>query len=145
MSRPINTPGEIRAALRRTACKLAAKIEAEDAAIRKHEVEAAVTKTGAVIVEYRPGENMMAIKLPTPDQDVLAEQRNRSALEAAIIRVCTGQALKGMAIAIRIGRKYDSHLRCALARMLRQGVLRRKSDGRGYMANMCYMIAAILL
>lgn len=127
------TSHEVRAALRAAACQLAATIPGKPE-IDGPTAEACCTGAGAFLVEFRPGDDMMPFKLTGPAPEVVAEQRRRRAVEVAILRVCK-TPLKGKVIANRIGRSYDSNLRSILAAMVRKGMLRRASDGRGYVSD----------
>jgi hypothetical protein len=61
-------------------------------------------------------------------------QRRPSPTEAEILKVCSRDTpLKGLAIARRLNREYDSYIRGVLASMVKRGVLRRASNGRGYL------------
>lgn len=128
------TAHEVRAALRAAACQLAATIPGKPE-IDGPAAEACCTGAGAFLVEFRPGDDMLPFKLASPAPEVVAEQRRRRAVEVAILRVCKAMPLKGRVIANRIGRSYDSHLRKILAAMVRKGMLRRASDGRGYVTD----------
>lgn len=74
--------------------------------------------------------------LPVDDEaaDETSDGRRLNPTEVEILRVCTKDTpLKGMTIARRIGREYEAYLRRTLAKMVRDGLLRRSTDGRGYL------------
>lgn len=123
---------EVRAALRAAACQLAASIPGEPE-IKNPAAEACYTGAGAFIVEFRPGDQF-PVKVTSISPMVAEEQRRRSRIEMEVLRVCTRDTpLKGLTIARRIGREYDSYLRGTLARLVREGRLRRATNGRGYL------------
>lgn len=140
------SPRDIRAALRSAACHLAAEIHDPPPSVSVPTSEACYTGAGAFVVEFRPGGTPAPTVAPSPSPAFSEEQRRRSRLEDDILRVfgagastgasagaCTGAAaLKGVVIARRLGRVYDSYLRATLARMVRDGRLRRATNGGGY-------------
>lgn len=130
------TAREVRAALRAAACQVAGTIPGEPRPrISAPTAESCYTNTGAVIVEYRPGGlggTLSAKPLPI-SPEVETAVRRESQLREAILRVCRPDApLKGTVIARRIGHKYDGHLRVTLSRLVKEGKLRRATDGSGY-------------
>lgn len=147
MPRPCSlTPRDIRAALRTAACHLAAEIHTSPPSMSAPVAETCYTGAGAFVVEFRPGGTPAPTVAPSPSPAFSEEQRRRSRLEDDILRVfgagtstgastgaSTGTAaMKGVVIARRLGRVYDSYLRATLARMVRTGRLRRATNGGGY-------------
>ncbi len=128
------TNREMRAVLRTAACQLAAVVN-EPSKVTEPTSEACFTGAGAFIVEFRPGDHCSTIKITSISPVVAAEHRKRSKLETDVLRVIAAageNALKGLTIARRLGREYDSYLRSTLARMVRDGRLGRATNGSGY-------------
>lgn len=127
------TAADVRAALRAAACQVAATIPAQPR-VTGPTAESCFTGVGAVIVEFRPGDSPNPFKTPSISPAVAAEFRRQSRLETDVLRTCSHDVpLKGLVIARRIGRAYDSYLRGTLARLVREGKLRRASNGNGYL------------
>ena len=65
--------------------------------------------------------------------DPATGRRRPSPTETEILKVCSRDVpLKGLLIARRLNREYDSYIRGVLAGMVRRGLLKRSVTGRGY-------------